>query len=85
MPTRNVILSDELEGYIQAKVESGRYENSSEVVRTALLSLERYEREDEVKLALLTAGIDEGDASGVADGNPFTRIRAAIQLRGKTS
>jgi antitoxin ParD1/3/4 len=85
MPTSNVNLSDELESYIQAKVESGHYENASEVVRAALLSLERYEREDADKLTMLRTAIDVGDASGLADGNPFTRIRAAIQLRGKTS
>lgn len=79
MPTRNVNLTDELDGFVLAKVESGRYENASEVVRAALRSLEREEREYEAKLAGLRAAIDEGDASGVADGNPFERVRAAIK------
>ena len=35
MPTRNVNLTDELDRFV-AKVESGRYENASEVVRAAL-------------------------------------------------
>ena len=36
MPTRNVNLTDELDRFLLAKVESGRYENASEVVRAAL-------------------------------------------------
>ncbi|MBC8123998.1 MAG: type II toxin-antitoxin system ParD family antitoxin [Gemmatimonadaceae bacterium] len=53
MPTRNVNLTDELERFVLTKVASGRYENASEVVRAALRSLEREEREYEVKLAAL--------------------------------
>ena len=53
MPTRNVNLTDELDGFVLAKVKSGRYENASEVVRAALRTLEREEREYEVKLAAL--------------------------------
>ena len=79
MPTRNVNLTDELDGFVLAKVQSGRYENASEVVRAALRTLEREEREYETKLATLRAAIDDGDASGVAGGNPFERARAAIR------
>ena len=32
MPTRNVNLTDELDHFVLQKVESGRYENASEVV-----------------------------------------------------
>lgn len=85
MPTRNVNLTEELEGFVQAKVESGRYENASEVVRAALRSLERDEREYELKLAALRAAIDEGDASGIAKGNPFERVRGAIAKSRKNS
>ena len=41
MPTRNVNLTDELEHFVQAKVESGHYENASEVIRAALRTLDR--------------------------------------------
>ena len=44
MPTRNVNLTDELDHFVLAKVESGRYENASEVVRAALRTLEREEQ-----------------------------------------
>jgi antitoxin ParD1/3/4 len=80
MPTRNVNLSTELERFVLEKVESGRYENASEVVRAALRALEREERLYEAKLAALRAAIDEGDASGIAAGNVFRRVRKALRL-----
>lgn len=62
------------------KVKSGRYENASEVVRAALRTLEREEQHYEAKLAALRAAIDEGDASGVAEGNVFERVRKVLDL-----
>ena len=80
MPTRNVNLTDELDQFILDKIKSGRYENASEVVRAALRSLERDEREYEEKLAALRAAIDEGDASGIAEGDVFARLRAEFNI-----
>jgi antitoxin ParD1/3/4 len=81
MPTRNVNLTPELDRFVEEKLESGRYENASEVVRAALRTLEREEREYEVKLAALRAAIDEGDASGIADGDVFERVRQKLGLK----
>jgi len=83
MPTRNVNLTEELDRFVLAKVKSGRYENASEVVRAALRTLERDEREYEAKLAALRRAIDEGDASGIASGNPFARVRQTLKLSKK--
>jgi antitoxin ParD1/3/4 len=83
MPTRNVNLTDELDGFVLAKVGSGRYENASEVVRAALRTLEREERRYEAKLAALQSAIDAGDSSGIADGNSFDRVRQALTLPAK--
>jgi antitoxin ParD1/3/4 len=80
MPTRNVNLTDELDHFVLAKVESGRYENASEVVRAALRSLDREERIYEAKLAALQSSIDAGDASGIAEGNVFERVREKLNL-----
>lgn len=80
MPTRNVNLTVELESFVLAKVESGRYENASEVVRAALRTLEREEREHEARLAALQSAIDQGDASRVARGNSFDRVRRTLKL-----
>jgi len=80
MPTRNVNLTNELDRFVARKVKSGRYENASEVVRAGLRTLEREEQQYEAKLAALRAAIDEGDASGIARGNVFGRVRKAIKL-----
>lgn len=42
--------------------------------------VEHDEREFEEKPAALRIAIDEGDASGVADGDVFDRVRAKLQL-----
>lgn len=75
MPTRNVNLTEELDRFVASRIENGRYENASEVVRAALRTLERDEMEYEAKLAVLRAAIEEGDASGVAEGDVFATIR----------
>ena len=80
MPTRNVNLTNDLDRFVATKVKSGRYENASEVVRAGLRTLEREERQYEAKLAALRAAIDEGDASGIARGNVFGRVRKASKL-----
>jgi antitoxin ParD1/3/4 len=80
LPTRNVNLTDELDRFVLKKVKSGRFENASEVVRAALRTLEREERQYEAKLAALRTAIDEGDASGVADGDVFARVRKTLSL-----
>lgn len=81
MPTRNINLTAELDRFIATKVKSGRYENASEVVRAGLRNLEREEREYELKLVALRAAIDEGDASGIARGDIFARVRKKLRLR----
>ena len=85
MPTRNVNLTQELDSFIMARVESGRFENASEVVRSALRTLEREERVFEAKLAALRAAIDEGDASGVAEGDVFAQVRETLNLAANQS
>jgi antitoxin ParD1/3/4 len=50
MPTRiakNVSITPELLQFIQARIASGRYQNSSEVMRAALRALEREEMVDQ--------------------------------------
>ncbi len=80
MPTRNVNLTPELDRFVIAKIKKGSYENASEVVRAALRSLEREEQEHEAKVAALRAAIDDGDASGIARGDVFARVRKKLKL-----
>jgi antitoxin ParD1/3/4 len=60
----NISLTDELARFVKAKVETGRYTSSSEVVSEALRLLEKHEQSE--KLAWLRQawqdGIDSGDA-----------------------
>lgn len=80
MPTRNINLTTELDRFVATKIKSGRYENASEVVRAGLRTLEQEERQYELKLAALRAAIDEGDASGIATGDVFRRVRKKAKL-----
>ncbi len=84
MPTRNVNLTEELDSFVLARVESGRFENASEVMRAALRTLEREERLYEAKLEALRTAIDEGDISGIAKGDVFAQIRESLKLSAKS-
>lgn len=79
MPTRNVNLTHELDLFVARKIKNGRYENASEVVRAGLRTLEREEQKHEAKLAALRAAIDEGDKSGIAEGDVFARVRKGLK------
>jgi len=80
MLTRNVNLTKELDQFVLAEVKSGRYENASEVIRSALRNLERDEQVHETKLNALRAAVGEGDASSNAKGDPFARVRKKFRL-----
>lgn len=83
MPTRNVNLTDDLDSFVLGQIESGRYENASEVVRAALRSLDRGQKQFEAKLVALRTAIDAGDASGDAEGNTFERVRRTLRVSQK--
>ena len=83
MPTRNVNLTDKLDRFVLAKVKNGRYENASEVIRAAIRALEREDKAYRAKLIALRAAIDAGDASGMARGDVFTRVRKKLGIRAR--
>ncbi|MGE0829618.1 MAG: type II toxin-antitoxin system ParD family antitoxin [Hyphomonadaceae bacterium] len=56
MATRNISLTDHLDRFVEARVQSGDYQNASEVVRDALRMLEARQAEREARLARLRAG-----------------------------
>ena len=67
----NVSLTPKLEQMIREKVESGLYNNASEVVREALRLLDAQEREMHYRLdAALRAGLKEIEEGKAV---PFTR------------
>jgi antitoxin ParD1/3/4 len=65
MPT-SVALSSHFETFIRNQVESGRYNNVSEVVRAGLRLLEDAERQKAIELQALKNDIAAGKASGAA-------------------
>ena len=56
----NVSLTPELEGLVNAKVESGLYSSASEVVRAGLRLLQQHDEMYQRKLLLLQDEIDKG-------------------------
>ena len=62
MPTRNVVLTDRYDAMIEGLIDSGRYQNASEVLRDGLRLVEKREAEDEAKLVALR----EAAAIGIA-------------------
>jgi antitoxin ParD1/3/4 len=62
MPTRNVVLSDQQDELVDRLVESGRYQNASEVLREGLRLVEEREIERKARLKALRAAARLGIA-----------------------
>lgn len=78
IPTRNVNLTAELDRFVSETIASGRYENASEVIRAGLRALEEREQLHQAKLAALRGALEEGEKSGIAEGDVFQRVRAQL-------
>ncbi len=78
----NVSLTPELEEFVQSKVENGRYNSASEVIREALRLLEEHEKSRIAQLAAFNeelgrrlASLDRGEG---VDGRT---VRARLQRK----
>ncbi len=80
MHTRNVTLTEEQDRFVVSSIESGRFADESEVFRAALKTLEREQRVFDQKVEAFRAAIAEGDASGVAEGDVFARVREKLRI-----
>lgn len=83
-----VDLSEEEARFIESAVRDGRFESASEVVREALLLLERLshppepgEPSDEEKLAWLRAAVQEGIDSGEYGPIDFDELKREARRR----
>lgn len=80
----NVSLTPELEKFVEAKVESGLYNNASEVVREGLRLLKEH---DEIRLKWreqIERGWLQAQTGRVVDGEGvFRRADARIKQRGR--
>ncbi len=77
MPT-SVALSSHFETFVREQVESGRYNNASEVVRAGLRLLEDQQKQAELQLEAMKAAIAAGLASGrsIPGDQVFDRLEA---------
>ena len=84
MPTRNVVLTEQQAGMIERLVDSGRYQNASEVLRDGLGLVQQREAEDAARLEALRqaasvglADFADGRYRGFADGQTLRDHLAA--------
>ena len=63
MPTRNVVLTEPLAAMVTRLVDTGQYQNASEVIREGLRLIERREREERIRLEALREAV----CTGIAD------------------
>jgi len=87
----NVSLTPELEQFVSAKVESGRYNSASEVVREALRLLEEFDSARAARLAEFNgelgrrlASLDRGESLSAAEARGRLQ-RKSVQRRKRHS
>ncbi|MBM4190406.1 MAG: type II toxin-antitoxin system ParD family antitoxin [Betaproteobacteria bacterium] len=82
MPT-SVALSSHFETFVRDQVESGRYNNASEVVRAGLRLLEDQQQQAELQLEAMRAAIAAGLASGrsIPGDQVFDRLEAKYRAQ----
>lgn len=80
MPT-SVALNPHFEHFIREQVDSGRYNNASEVVRAGLRLLEDPQQQAALRLEALRAALASGLASGAGSpgGEVFDRLEAKFR------
>lgn len=79
MPTRNVVLTEHQQKLIETLVESGRYQNASEVLREGLRLVERREAEDNARLRTLRKAV--GTGLGALDRGEFKEFESIDDLQ----
>jgi antitoxin ParD1/3/4 len=80
MATMNISLPDAMKDWVEAQVRTGRYGNSSDVVRDLI----RREQVQAEKIAHIQRLVDEGRASGVSNRTPrqvIDEVRAEFRKR----
>jgi antitoxin ParD1/3/4 len=86
MPTRNVSLTEELNAYVEQDVQSGHYDNASEVIRAAIRALMQADLEDQARIEALKVAIAEGFEGPFVDGpTVIAETRDLIRRRAETN
>ena len=86
MPT-SVALGDHFKTFVRDQLDSGRFNNASEVVRAGLRLLEESEQRRQLELDALRVEIAAGLASGPRKpaGEVFDRLEAKYRARARTA
>ena len=79
MRTRNVVLTDHQADLIEDLVESGRFQNASEVLREGVRLVEQQMAEDKARVEALRAAILVGDADIEAGRSRLFKSGAALR------
>lgn len=79
MPTKNVVLTKRQKKLIETLVQSGRYQNASEVLRAGLRLVEQREAEDASKLKALREAARVGVTA--LDGGEFKEFENIEDLQ----
>ncbi|EHO07820.1 CC2985 family putative addiction module antidote protein [Myroides odoratimimus CCUG 12901] len=74
--TTSVSLGDYFEGFVEAKINEGRYKNASEIIRAGLRLLEKEENEIQVLRNAIQEGIDSGIAEDFDPNNHLKALKA---------
>ena len=69
-------LPEDVARFAEAQIAAGRFASVEAVLSAGAAALQEKQRRHDAKLAALRAAIDEGDASGVFEGDPFATVRA---------
>jgi antitoxin ParD1/3/4 len=70
-------LPEEAARFAQAQITAGRFADVEAFITAGMNALKE---RDEAKCTALRAAIEEGEASGVAEGDPFARVRSRLGL-----
>ena len=77
----NVFLTNELAEFVKAKISTGRYTSSSEVVREALRLMEKLEQQKADQLQALRKAYNDGIDSGNAGEIDFASLKVEARAR----
>jgi len=85
VPTRNVVLTDNQEQLIQSLVESGRYQNASEVIREGLRLLKERDQQLDALRRDVRAGFEAVDRGEYTDYDEGTvkKLAERVKARGR--
>jgi putative addiction module CopG family antidote len=75
MATETPTLASEFEDFAAPLVQSGRYASAKEVLHAAMDALVRSELDDQAFDKACERAAEEGEASGIAEGDVIARLR----------